>query len=218
MGREVLISGITGFMGRAVAPVLVERGHRVTGLVRRGSEGRVPAGCGVASCDPFQSGSLAPLVPEGATYIHLIGARHPAPWKKDEFRAIDLGSARAAITAAATARAGHFIYLSVAQPAPLMKSYIRVRQEGEAALRDSGLRATVLRPWYVLGPGRQWPVVLIPFYKLCERIPATRDGAIRLGLVTLAEMVAALVNAVENPPEGVRVLNPADIRRATPVS
>ena len=36
-------------------------------------------------------------------------------------------------------------------------------------------------------------------YWLMERIPATRDGARRLGLVTLEQMKNALVNAVENP-------------------
>jgi len=34
---------------------------------------------------------------------------------------------------------------------------------------------------------------------ICERMPATRDGVKRLGVVTLAEMVRALVAAVEIP-------------------
>jgi hypothetical protein len=58
----------------------------------------------------------------------------------------------------------------------------------------------VLRPWYVLGPGHRWPYVLIPLYALAHIFPATRAGAERLGLVTHAEMVRALVEAVENPP------------------
>jgi uncharacterized protein YbjT (DUF2867 family) len=34
-----------------------------------------------------------------------------------------------------------------------MKAYVRVRQECEEILRESGLACTILRPWYVLGPG-----------------------------------------------------------------
>jgi uncharacterized protein YbjT (DUF2867 family) len=93
-----------------------------------------------------------------------------------------------------------------------MQAYIRVRQEGEAAVRASGLPATILRPWYVLGPGRQWPLVLVPFYKLCKLVPATREGARRLGLVTLDDMVAAVVGAVEHPPPALRILDPPAIR------
>ena len=50
------------------------------------------------------------------------------------------------------------------------------------------MNATVLRPWYVLGPGHRWPLALVPFYKLAEHIPATAEGARRLGLLRLSEM------------------------------
>ena len=79
-------------------------------------------------------------------------------------------------------------------------------------LRDAGLNATVVRPWYVLGPGRQWPVILKPIYALLESIPSTHDSAIRLGLVTIEQMTATLTSAVENPPTGVRILETAAIR------
>ena len=46
-----------------------------------------------------------------------------------------------------------------------------MRSEGEALIRAAGLNATILRPWYVLGPGHRWPVVLIPAYWLAERLP-----------------------------------------------
>ena len=72
----------------------------------------------------------------------------------------------------------------------------------------------MVRPWYVLGPGHRWPYLLIPFYALAERIPAMRAGARRLGLMTRAQMVAALVHAVEHPATGVRVVEVAEIREA----
>jgi len=111
-----------------------------------------------------------------------------------------LVSVQVAVKAARDAGVKHFVYLSVAQPAPMMKDYLAVRAEGEALLRASGMAATFVRPWYVLGPGHRWPYALVLFYWLCERLPATRAGAKRLGLVTLAQMLNALVWAVENPP------------------
>ena len=57
-----------------------------------------------------------------------------------------------------------------------------------------------MRPCTSLGPGHRWPVLLVPFYALARAVPRTRDGAIRLGLVTIDQMIAALVHAIENPP------------------
>jgi uncharacterized protein YbjT (DUF2867 family) len=148
-----------------------------------------------------------------STVVHLVGVAHPSPAKAAEFRSVDLASARAAVDAAATERVPHFVYVSVAQPAPVMGAYIAARAEAERHLGASGLRATVLRPWYVLGPGHYWPLVLLPLYGLARLIPNLRAGAERLGLVTVAQMVRALVHAVEKPPDaGLVVREVRDIR------
>jgi hypothetical protein len=75
------------------------------------------------------------------------------------------------------------------------------------------MNATILRPWYVLGPGHRWPYLLLPGYWVAELLPWTRDGARRLGLVTLKQMVAALVRVVEDPCAGVRVWEVPAIRQ-----
>jgi uncharacterized protein YbjT (DUF2867 family) len=93
-----------------------------------------------------------------------------------------------------------------------MKAYVAARAEGEALVHASGLNATILRPWYVLGPGRRWPVLLLPIYWLMEMIPATRESAQRLGLVTTQQMTNALLAALENPPQGIRIMDVAAIR------
>jgi uncharacterized protein YbjT (DUF2867 family) len=96
-----------------------------------------------------------------------------------------------------------------------MHAYIAVRTAGEKLITEAGLRATILRPWYVLGPGHWWPLLLVPMYAIAELIPATREGARRLGLVTIGQMVATLVDAVEQPPErGIRVVGVVGIRKA----
>jgi uncharacterized protein YbjT (DUF2867 family) len=93
-----------------------------------------------------------------------------------------------------------------------MKAYIEVRSQCEAMIRGSGMNATILRPWYVLGPGHRWPYLLLPAYKLMEMLPSTREGATRLGLVTREQMVAALIDAVEAPARGVRIVEVPAIR------
>jgi uncharacterized protein YbjT (DUF2867 family) len=214
MTLSVFITGGTGYVGRAFIVRLLERGHGVRALVRPGSERKLPPGASAIFGDALRAETYQAQIRPGETFVQLVGVAHPSPAKAAEFRAIDRASALGAIAAAKNRGAGHFVYLSVAQPAPLMRDYIAVRAECEEALRSTGLPATVLRPWYVLGPGHRWPYALIPFYWLAERIPATREGAQRLGLVTLGQMVAALVAAVENPPTGIRILEVPQIRAA----
>jgi uncharacterized protein YbjT (DUF2867 family) len=47
MSEHVFIAGGTGYLGRALVPELLRRGHRVRLLVRPGSESRTPRGCEV---------------------------------------------------------------------------------------------------------------------------------------------------------------------------
>lgn len=94
-----------------------------------------------------------------------------------------------------------------------MHDYLAVRRECEARLGASGLRATILRPWYILGPGHWWPLALQPVYRLMEQFPATHDAAVRLGFVTLHEMLTALVWAIEHRPESIRMIEVPEIRR-----
>jgi uncharacterized protein YbjT (DUF2867 family) len=150
--------------------------------------------------------------------VQLVGVPHPSPAKAAQFRSIDLVAGKASIEAAVSAGVRHFVYLSVAQPAPVMKAYIAARAECEATIRDRGLNASILRPWYVLGPGHRWPYALIPLYWILEQFPPTREGAERLGLVSLQQMIAALVRAVESPVSGVHVIDVPAIRAASKLS
>ncbi|MBV8857400.1 MAG: NAD(P)H-binding protein [Acidobacteria bacterium] len=210
--RRVFIAGGTGYLGRALVPLLLGRGHEVRALVRRGSESKLPEGCEAVAGDPLDESSFAAAVAPSDTFVQLVGVPRPSPAKARQFREIDLVSGRASVRAARAAGVRHFVYVSVAQPAPVMKAYQEVRAEVESLLKESGVPATVLRPWYVLGPGHRWPYLLKPFYFVCERLPPTREGARRLGFVTHAQMTAALLRAVEEPAPDFRLVTVPDIR------
>jgi len=212
--RSVFIAGGTGYIGQRLIPRLLERGHEVRALVRPGSERKLPEGCTAVMGNALDGGSYVRNISPADTFVQLVGVAHPSPAKAEEFRRIDLPSGLAAIAAAKSAGIRHFVYVSVAHPAPMMQAYIAVRTECEAAINSAGLHATILRPWYVLGPGHRWPYVLLPVYKIAEFIPNTRDGARRLGLVTLEQMLRALTFSVENPVQGKRILEVPEIRTA----
>lgn len=201
-------------MGQRLIRELVTRGHSVTGVVRAGSEKKLPSGCAAVIGDVLNGESYARQVPGHSTFVQLVGVAHPGPSKAQQFVDIDERSAMEAIRVSRAAGIRDFIYVSVAHPAPAMQAYVAVRTRCEDAIREADLNSTILRPWYVLGPGHHWPRLLIPFYWLAERIPSKRESALRLGLVTIDQMIASLVHAVEHPVEGTEIIDVPKIREA----
>jgi uncharacterized protein YbjT (DUF2867 family) len=217
--RDVFITGATGYIGRRLIDALLARGHHVRALARPESAARVRTGATTVTGNALDASTFAEAVTSSDTIVHLVGTPHPSPSKAAEFQRVDLPSILASVEAARRAGAAHLVYVSVAHPAPVMHAYIEARSAGERAIGEAGLTATILRPWYVLGPGHRWPYVLIPLYAIARLMPSKRETARRLGLVTLRQMVNALVRAVEDPPPvgQIRIVEVPDIKRR-PVS
>lgn len=210
--RSIFVTGATGYVGRALVPRLLEHGHRVRALVRSIERAELPRGVELALGDALDARSIGEHARGFDTLVHLVGTPKPAPWKAREFERVDKVSALAALEASRATGVAHFVYLSVAQPAPIMKAYVAVRAECEARIAQSGIAATFVRPWYVLGPGHRWPLLFLPAYRLLELLPPTRATAVRLGLVELEQVVHVLTEAIEHPPSATRVIETRAIR------
>jgi uncharacterized protein YbjT (DUF2867 family) len=213
---DILVTGGTGFIGQHLIPLLIARDHRVRVLAREGSLGRVPKGATPVLGDALSADSVGAALRPGDTVIHLVGTPHPSPTKADQFDRVDLMSIRCTVEAAKRVVISHLVYVSVAQPAPVMAHYLWVRSLGEAMIREAALTASIVRPWYVLGPDHWWPKLIAPFYQLAEMIPPMRATAERLGLVTIEQFVTAMVREAENPPARGhrRIIDVPAIRRA----
>src|SRR4051812_49358188 len=144
----VVITGGTGYMGQRLIPRLVARGYAVRAIVRAESRSKVPGGAEAVVGDVRSRASVTPLMPSDSVVIHLVGTPRPSPAKAAQFQSLDLVAARECIAAAAAAGVRHFVYVSVAHPAPVMRAYIDVRVRVEAELQSSGLPHTIIRPWY----------------------------------------------------------------------
>jgi uncharacterized protein YbjT (DUF2867 family) len=213
MPRRVLIVGATGYIGSRLGPRLADRGHLIAALVRPESAARTPSGCRAIAGDAFDVESYSNATCGHDTLVHLIGVARPSPAKAAQFESVDLASARVAAAAAARTDIRHIVYVSVAQPAPVMDAYVAARQRAEAELRATEIPCTLLRPWYVIGPGHYWPLSLWPIYRVLELMPATREGALRLGLISLRTILDCLTHAIENPPSESRTWDVPTMRR-----
>ncbi len=134
---KVFVTGATGYLG---VPLVAEL------LKGRSAPGNYVTG------DALNPSTFASHIARCDTLVHLVGTPKSAPWKGKQFQEVDLKALEASLAAAIEAKVRHFIFLSVAQPAPVMRDYIAVRQEGERQIRAAELNATFMRPWYVLDP------------------------------------------------------------------
>lgn len=213
MPKQIFITGGTGYLGRRLILMLVQKGYSVKALTRKGSEGKLPVGCTPIVSDPFDSNGFARQIEPGSTFIQLLGVSHPGPSKKDLFYKIDFASVKASVIAATQAHCEHFVYVSVAQtPTKVMHDYQVCRAACEKLIMETNLKASIIRPWYVIGPGHYWPLFFLPLFKLLEIIPRTSATAKALRLVYLKQMLKILVYAVEHAPERVRYFEIEEIR------
>jgi uncharacterized protein YbjT (DUF2867 family) len=214
----VFITGGTGYIGKRLVRILLNEGFDVTALVRQQSIGKLPPGCTPLVGDPFNASSYEKSIPRDCIFIHLIGVSHPGPKKKALFYSVDLASLKTSVEAAKQAGVKHFVYMSVAQsPTKVMADYQEARRQGEQAIISSGMAATFIRPWYVVGPGHYWPLLFNPLFKLLEIIPSTSAKAKSLALVSLKQMLLTLKEVVSTEPKSpTTIVEIKDIKKAKP--
>jgi hypothetical protein len=135
--HSVFITGGSGYIGRGLIPLLLKRGHQVKVLVREASESKLPRGTPHVAGHALRVDSYTEEVRGADTFVHLIGVPRPSLAKAKQFHEIDLVSIKVAIKAACDAGIRDFVYLSVAQPAPVMKAFINMRRQGEEMIREA---------------------------------------------------------------------------------
>ncbi|MDP4263292.1 MAG: NAD(P)H-binding protein [Bacteroidota bacterium] len=211
--KTVFITGATGYIGTRLIKRLIKKGYPVLALVRKGSEQKVPAGAQIIIGNPFDARTFQSYIPAGCVFVQLLGVAHPSPKKAQQFKDIDLRSVKASADAASAAGINHFIYMSVAMaPVKLMQAYQEVRKEGERYCLTKTFNCSFIRPWYVIGPGHWWPVLLLPVYGLAELVPSWRKKTRAIGLVTIKQILHTLVNTIDQEPLPQRILEIKEIR------
>ena len=219
MSARVLVTGASGFVGRALVDSLVSAGYRVRATTRQPGEATFPTGVEtMTTCDYRQPVDWTPLLAGVNSVVHLAGIAHIGP-AFDEAEYDRVVHAATAELAAACGKAGvrRFVFMSSvrAQSGPSAarvlteniaprptESYGGAKLRAEAAVRVAGVPWTILRPTMVYGAGAKgnlakllriadspWP---LPFAGLTnQRSLVSLDNLIAAVLFVLGADVAA---------------------------
>ncbi|HTA15485.1 MAG TPA: NAD(P)-dependent oxidoreductase [Solirubrobacteraceae bacterium] len=217
---RIFLTGASGFIGRALCPQLLARGHEVSALVRRaGSE---PPGTYPFAGDLSDGARLAQAVSEARPdcVIHLA-AEIASQRDARRVRAVNVDGTTRLIGACLALGDGgaapgpRFVFASTVvtgdahgallredAPLPVETPYGRSKQEGERLVLDSGLPAVVVRPSHVYGPGGWYAEELVPRLHQPGRFAVIGSGKNLWDVVHVQDLVSALILAAESAPEG----------------
>lgn len=217
---RILVTGASGFVGRSLCALLVERGHDVAALVRR--EGSQPPRTRPLAGELGDAARLSTLLAEERPdcVVHLA-AEIASQRSERKLREVNVdGTARlleacSALGADDAASAPRFVFastvvtgeahgamLSEEQALPVQTPYGRSKQEGERLVLASGLPAVVVRPSHVYGPGGWYVDELIAQLRRPGRFAVIGSGGNLWDVVHVDDVAAAFALAVESAPAG----------------
>ena len=147
--ERILLTGGTGFVGRAVLDRLLQGGYAVSALTHRSTIDRpgvssVPGGL-------FDDGAVARAIDGCDAVVHLVGIIKETGDKT--FEKIHVEATGRLVEAAKKSGVKRFLHMSALGAKPdTASAYARTKFAAEELVRNSGLDWTIFRPSMIHGP------------------------------------------------------------------
>jgi nucleoside-diphosphate-sugar epimerase len=211
---KILVTGASGFVGRAVCSELDRREHEVVALVRRpGSE---PAGTRAQIGDLTDAASLQEAVPsQNPDAVVHLAAEIASQRDARRIREVNIEGTRRLLEACAAEGSPRFVLASTVvtgeahgellepdKPLPVETPYGESKQEAERLVRESGLDAVIVRPSHVYGAGGWYAEELVKRLRQPGRLAVVGQGDNLWDVVRVEDVASAIADAVESAPAG----------------
>lgn len=201
----ILVTGGTGFIGRALIRHLVEEGREVRTLIRPGAKSPnlprgVPVEVAISSVDDERS--LRSAMAGIDTVYHLVGGE----WRgaSADLRRVEVLGTQTLIKVAQDSGVERIFYLSHLG-ADRASGYPVLKAKGiaEEFIKQSGMTYTILRCGLAFGENDQFTTALARlFYAFPIFFPVPGDGEVMLQPLWVEDLVTCLAWSLEN--EGTR--------------
>ncbi|MBI4240270.1 MAG: complex I NDUFA9 subunit family protein [Candidatus Rokubacteria bacterium] len=195
---RILVTGGTGFVGKAVVRALQAQGFMVRCLVRPGSE---PDLRGFESIERVPGDVLTPkglaASIEGCTaVVHLVGIIREHPGLGITFERLHAAATIHMVEATRAAGVRRYLQMSALGTRPNARSrYHQTKWEAEEAVRRSGLEWTIFRPSVIYGTGDGFVTLLARLVRRLPVVPVIGDGTYQLQPVAVEQVAEAFARA-----------------------
>jgi NADH dehydrogenase len=196
----LLITGVGGYIGQALAARALRAGWLVRGTARRPEAARraLPAAVEVLGSDIRDSNALRRAFEGADAVAHLAAISYERG--QETFEAVHVGGTQAVLDAMALAGVGRLLYMSALGTRPAAPSrFHQSRWSAEQAVRGSGLDWTIMRPSLVFGPGDYFVSLHLRLLRRLPALPIIGDGRQLLQPIALDDLALACVRACERP-------------------
>jgi len=215
---KVLVTGASGFLGRAVAAAISEAGHEVRTFQRRpsGLPGVEDVHGSITTPADTPYAGLAYAVSGMDAVVHLA-AKVSLTGDPAEFEAVNVEGTRAVLQAAAQAGAARFVYVSSpsvahagssimgsdalsASPGQARGHYARTKARAELlalAAEAPGFSVVAVRPHLVWGPGDTQLIDRIVDRARRGRLPLLGHGAALIDTTYVDNAASAILAALD---------------------
>jgi NADH dehydrogenase len=200
---KVLLTGGTGFVGRAMLPRLVSAGHEVRLLARRPD---APAALTLASSpaisivtgDVLDAASLVQAARGIDAIIHLVGIISEVG--PNTFENLHTRATHHALHAARENGASRFLQMSALGTRPEARSrYHQTKWAAEQAVRESGLDWTIFRPSLIYGRDDHVITMVTRLAPWSPFVPVVGRGRALLQPVAVEVVADAFCRALNEP-------------------
>ena len=208
-GRDILVFGGSGFVGRYLVCRLAADGWRVTVAVRRPAEAHRLQPLGdvgqivALACDVGDRERVAELLGRADAAVNLVGLLYERG--RQNFRRIHIDAARHIGEAAAAAGLERLVQVSAIGASPTSPAaYGRSKHAAERAVLDAFPDATVLRPSVVFGPEDRFFNLFARLAVLSPAMPLFGTGGTRFQPVYVDDVARAIVAVLADEASGGR--------------
>jgi uncharacterized protein YbjT (DUF2867 family) len=211
MTRRVVVLGGTGFVGRAFAWRCAAQGLSIqltvpTRSPAQSSRLRLLPGLDLLRADVHDEAMLKSLLAGAHAVVNLVGILHGSA---AEFERVHAELPRRLGRAARAAGIAHVVHVSaIGADAGAPSNYLRSKAAGEAALRESGVPASVLRPSVVFGAEDNFLNLFARLQAFSPLVPLAGASA-RFQPVWVRDLAQALWTCVERGVDSVGVFEAA---------
>ncbi len=195
------MAGATGFIGRNLVRVLLEKGHKVRCLAR--SENSAEK-CRARGIEPFAGDIGKPETLHGAMEgisiaVNLTGIIEEKGGQT--FETVHIEGTKALAKEASKAGVGHFIQQSALGADMNSRArYHSTKAKGERAVADTGISHTIFRPSLVIGPGDGFTQKVSGIINSPSPvIPVPGSGKARFQPVYVEDLVRCFVSVITEP-------------------
>lgn len=198
---RAVIAGATGFVGRALAARLKERGVSVTALSRGPKDHAPEPGIEWRHCDLFSLLQCEQALQGADVAFYLVHSMLPsAHLTQARFQDLDLIMADNFARAAAKAGVKQIVYLGGLLPRePELSAHLESRLEVERALGARGVPVTALRAGVIVGAGGASFEMMARLVRRLPVIPCPPWAERECQAVALSDVLDLLVFCLERP-------------------